>query len=666
MNEIKIERFKLSGDIRVGKSEDGHLVTFPTEGGRMTLTGEEEEFARACWEEAKYLVLEVTGLEEFDLSLILHFGISQDPTADFVMVNVGALPGVRTKIAFPLSALDSQSMFIPRTPGRLKAIVLGKGVALEEVIAVTITAKKCHQTQKMLIHKIYLTKEEPDYTIDSPPILDSLGQNKRKEWTGKTKSLEELAEFLTSEYEKYKTDRTYSGKSVYGGDLTNRYEATGYFRTHFDGKRWCLVDPDGYRFISTGVDCCVPGQFGKIDGIEMLHDELPDEKDFPEAFVDYEKREGSYISFILLNSMRVFGENWREKWTKIARNRLVQWGFNTIGNWSNLQFIRDAKLPYVWPLVDFPETKDCIFRDFPDVYAPEYETNANTFAEQLKEFVGDPYMIGYFLRNEPNWAFVQNLLIAEELLKNPTDTYSKREYIRWLKEKYGAIAALNIAWKQKYAAFEDLQSPQQGVAKYSEEAKADIEAFSRLMIRRYVELPSKACKAVDPSHLNMGMRYAMLLDPILLEGYENFDVFSINGYDDDVYAQAEQVGALTNKPVIIGEFHFGAMDAGMMAAGISSVLTQRDRGLAYRMYYEKGLNSPYFVGAHYFILSDQATLGRFDGENMQIGLVDVCNKPYEAFVQEVAAVNDEIYDIVDGKRTVPEPEIQKIPRLMGF
>jgi hypothetical protein len=158
----------------------------------------------------------------------------------------------------------------------------------------------------------------------------------------------------------------------------------------------------------------------------------------------------------------------------------------------------------------------------------------------------------------------------------------------------------------------------------------------------------------------------MLLDPILLEGYENFDVFSINCYSDDPFESVQQAGEITGKPVIVGEYQFGALDVGMLCAGISSVMTQKDRGLAYRVYYERGMNSPYFVGAHYFILNDQPVLGRMDGENMQIGFVDVCHTVYEDFVSEVRGVNESIYQIADGKRTVPEPVVQRIPRLMGF
>jgi len=204
------------------------------------------------------------------------------------------------------------------------------------------------------------------------------------------------------------------------------------------------------------------------------------------------------------------------------------------------------------------------------------------------------------------------------------------------------------------------------VAAFSESAKNDTYAFSVKMIRRYVSFPSTECRKVDPDHMNLGMRYAMLIDPILLDGYENFDVFSINCYSEDSYASIQQAGELTGKPIMVGEFHFGALDAGLLCAGICSVKTQKDRGLAYRVYYENGMNSPYFVGAYYFVLNDQSVLGRFDGENMQIGFLDVCQTPYSEFADAVRSVNESIYEIADGKRTEPTPVVNRIPRLMGF
>jgi len=183
------------------------------------------------------------------------------------------------------------------------------------------------------------------------------------------------------------------------------------------------------------------------------------------------------------------------------------------------------------------------------------------------------------------------------------------------------------------------------------------------MIEAYVKIPSEAAREVDPHHLNLGMRYAYISNPNLLAGYENFDVFSINCYKISPFDDIENLGRMINKPVIIGEFHHGALDRGLPATGIRGVRNQEERGKAYRYYMESGAESKYSVGAHHFTLNDQAALGRFDGENFQIGCVDVCNKPYEELVQAMAETNRGIYEVADGrkKRTdiLPE-EIERV------
>jgi hypothetical protein len=54
------------------------------------------------------------------------------------------------------------------------------------------------------------------------------------------------------------------------------------------------------------------------------------------------------------------------------------------------------------------------------------------------------------------------------------------------------------------------------------------------------------------------------------------------------------------------------------------------------------------VGVHYFILYDQSALGRFDGECYNIGLYDVCNRPYEPLCDAARASHERLYDIATG------------------
>lgn len=666
---IAIDEFRAVGGVLTEPCEDGYATVWPEDGGRLILGGTPGKLGGVEWKNATHLVIELTGMETFNPAVSLVFMGGDSPESPSVIVNAGTIPGIRTKIAFPLDYLDSNRMFLPRTPGRLKAVIMGRGVELEQVERLILTTRKCHKPQHMVIHDIYLSSGEPDYTIEHEPVVDKLGQWKAKEWYGKTVSEEEMAARLREETENEQYREGFADWSIYGGDTSVRWEGTGYFRTHYDGERWYLADPLGYRFISTGLDCCRCSEGGLVTGIEGLFEELPDPQMYPESYEDAERGPGEdevFVSYIRTNLKKAFGNEWMEKWTELIRSRMVDWHFNTIGNWSDPKFIKNARLPYVWQLEDFPTTKKCIFRDFPDVFSKEYEENAEQFAKQLGRFADDPYMIGYFLRNEPSWAFVQNLMIAEKVLENSEPSECKERLLAWLKEKYECIENLNRAWEKQYGSFEELRRPQAMMASYSEEARRDAVEFSRIMIRQFAKVPSLACKAVDSHHLNLGMRYSMLTDPVLLSGAEYFDVFSLNGYQENPYEEVQKAGEITGKPVMIGEFHFGAIDAGLPSCGISSVATQRDRGLAYREYYEKGMKSSYFVGAHYFILYDQPVLGRFDGENMQIGLLDVCSRPYEECIAEMKEVNCAIYEMADGRAEKKEYAVNRIPRLMGF
>ena len=84
-------------------------------------------------------------------------------------------------------------------------------------------------------------------------------------------------------------------------------------------------------------------------------------------------------------------------------------------------------------------------------------------------------------------------------------------------------------------------------------------------------------------------------------GWENFDVFSINCYAVDPTKKIQDVVDLgVDLPVMIGEFHFGALDAGLPATGLEGVESQKDRGAAYRYYCESVAAHPNGVGCQAF------------------------------------------------------------------
>jgi hypothetical protein len=164
--------------------------------------------------------------------------------------------------------------------------------------------------------------------------------------------------------------------------------------------------------------------------------------------------------------------------------------------------------------------------------------------------------------------------------------------------------------------------------------------------------------------MNLGIRYASISSDLCYEASDCFDVFSINMYLEKPDGRIiNEITRRTGKPVMIGEFHHGAVDRGLPSTGIWGVASQAERGVAYRYYMEQGAALPSLVGIHLFQYNDQPVLGRFDGENYNIGLVDVCSRPYGEFTDRVRDVNGGIYEVVSGKRKPSSETARTIPAI---
>ncbi|TVR61843.1 MAG: beta-galactosidase, partial [Spirochaetaceae bacterium] len=535
-----------------------------------------------------------------------------------------------------------------------------------QIVRLELGVMPCHAGQTVEITNLRMTDVEPAYPVPEVKLVDEIGQYTKRDWPGKTKSVDDMVRYMTTERDAAREiSAAFPERNAYGGWTGEKLDATGFFRTHHDGKRWWLIDPDGAPFFSTGPDCVRPEIECPVEGIEKLFTWLPPKDgEYAEAWSVRPHHNVRFFDFGIANLIRAFGSAWRETWETMTAYRLREWGFNTIANWSDRGITKTAGIPYVWPLVNFPTTSKTIFRDFPDVFSDEFGANADAFAAQLAEFVGDPLMIGYFLRNEPTWAFVHGLIIAEEVLATDAAPASRKALAAFLSEKYsGDVAGINAAWNIDLTSFGDLETrivPH--ACRLSQAANDDLIAFSRIMIRRYVEVPSVACRKVDPDHLNLGMRYAYVASDLLLEGSDCFDVFSINCYQMDPTDHIDAVGKAVGLPIMIGEYHFGALDRGLVANALRGVATQKDRGIGYRYYLERAAANPYCVGAHYFTVADEATLGRYDGENWNIGVEDVCRRPYREFLDGIIETHKNLYEVASGRKQPTDEQAVETPR----
>jgi len=437
-------------------------------------------------------------------------------------------------------------------------------------------------------------------------------------------------------------------RSRWGGWAGRRLEATGFFRTHHDGRRWWLVDPDGYLFWSAGMDCVRVDTGAAYGGLEAALSWRPDPSGPYGAIYRHGEGGQPAINYLAANLIRAFGpRDWYARWAEVALAELRRLGFNTVANWSDWPLASEAGFPYVRPLApSFPRTP-MVYRDFPDVFHPAFAEDAALYAAQLRETANDPALIGYFLMNEPTWGFARETPAAGMLFNSPACA-SRRALADSLRERYHTDAALAAAWgiETSLAALAEGE----WTAPLTPPAEADLAAFSALMVERLFKGLSEACREVDPHHLNLGARYYTVPPAWALDGMRSFDVFSVNCYRPRVPAdELQQVSARLERPVLIGEWHFGALDVGLPGSGIAHVRDQAARGQAFRVYTEDAAAQPSCVGVHYFTLYDESALGRFDGENWNIGFLDVCHQRYEPLATAARASHERLYQVALGE-----------------
>ncbi len=613
---------------------------------RVRVEGEPGKVGGRAWASADSLVVDVRQESAVALPVQIAFGTARDAQTPALRAVLGVLPGVTTRLVFPLSALNAETVFLPRTPGRLKATVQGVPTRVEDVCWVEIAVGKVGADVSVELSNWQVTADPQPLVPDGPVLVDELGQWTARDWPGKAGSAEEMARRLQAAASA-PPPAARPGLTRYGGSASLTFAPTGWFRTHHDGRRWWLVDPEGGAFWSAGVDCVGPESSAWVSGNEALCAWLPPQEGaFAPAW------HGAQFSWATANLIRAFGDAWRDGWTSLTRRALAGMGFNTVGNWSDGEFARGSGLPYVWPLAGFPTTETTVFRDFPNVFAPEYKARAEAFAQQLLPFRDDKMLIGYFLRNEPLWAFGAFRLAEEMLRQDPARApHCRRALVERLRAAHGDdAAAFRSAWGGLAPGFDALAEYRlPDPAALTDAARADLGAFSREMIDAYVRIPSEACRAVDPHHLNLGMRWAWIATDDLLAGSDACDVFSLNTYSFGVDPEAVHKAAASGRPVLIGEFHFGATDRGLPASGLKGVHTQADRGRAYQYFVEQAAALPDVIGTHYFQWNDQPFLGRFDGENWQIGVVDGCHRSYPELADAARATHERIYDVATGQ-----------------
>jgi hypothetical protein len=421
------------------------------------------------------------------------------------------------------------------------------------------------------------------------PFIDTFGQYLHKDWPGKTKSLADMAARRDAEAGELSRRPGPPDWDRFGGAASGpTLNATGYFRTEKYRGKWWLVDPDGHLFFSHGIDCVGATESTPITERTNWFADFPSQPQFEEfesrsrvLLGHYAGQSPECFSFDSANLFRKYGPDWRDANRLMIQRRLRSWGVNTIANWSDARLAAMKETPYTDSIGSggskMIEGSEGYWGKFPDVFDPSF-TDALRRSAVNKSSANDPWCLGYFSDNEMSWG--DDLSIALAALKSGTNQAAKQVFARDLQVKYGAIAKLNAAWGADYASWDALLASQ--TAPDKTKARPDLEAFYTKAAEQYFRCAREAVKGIAPHQLYLGCRFAWVNARAAAAAAKYCDVVSYNIYKPSVEEFHFDGGA--DVPLMIGEFHFGALDRGLFHTGLVPTENQGARAEAYREY----------------------------------------------------------------------------------
>jgi hypothetical protein len=509
-------------------------------------------------------------------------------------------------------------------------------------------------TRKLLIKSISFKRpiQHPVYSKNKKdffPFVDAYGQFIHDDWKGK---LKDESDFQTSIQNEDLYLKQYPGpqnRNKYGSDLDGpRFKASGRFRVQKRAERWYLVDPDGYHHWSVGVN---------FVGRSLAHTKIKDREHFFKGLPPTKMGRGAYwyndkrfFNHGEANIYSKYGSHDTEAYEKRCIKRLKSWGFNTLGGWSVDtvgQFEEQHKLPYTlffdlpWKL---PGPK--INSKLQDIYNPKWKKQLKAeFETRAHKFKDDPFLIGVFVNNEMHWETPQKF--AKQVLSKGRNTPGKTKYVHFLKNELKTLKQLNKRLKSSYASWDEIIAD-------TKAGQHNLSAISELNKNYYINMCEDYFTTIRammdqyfPDVLYLGCRWfpAQTNREVVEIGAKYIDLLSFNRYANDASGFKFPSGLeKLDKPFLISEFHFGALDRGVFSPGLNYAADQRNKGERYSIYVDTALELKKCVGAHWFMMADESISGHAERENFNCGLLSITDEPYYDFIDIVRKYNYQLYN----------------------
>ncbi len=473
------------------------------------------------------------------------------------------------------------------------------------------------------------------------PFINEYGQYKHATWEGKITDDSQFADAIIKEE---KDLQAYPGSNEwnrFGGFAKGpRFEATGHFRTQKIDSKWWIIDPDGYLFWSAGVNSA-----GKLE----VHTPFHGREHFFEGMP--EKNNDNQILFTndsykygLANLYRKYGANSEGEYVAVSLKRMKSWGLNTMGGWSVEtvgQHPEKIRIPYT---VYINAISPAINDKFPDVFDPLWKADVERMIKEKAALVkDDPWFFGFFINNEIHWGTPYSL--ANHTLSKDGSSAGKKVYIDLLRQHFDSINAFNKATGAAFKSWNELLNTEITRESLNMAALRTInEEHYTHMCEVYFKTTKDLIDTYAPGKMYLGCRWhgnhKNQINMSVAARY--LDILSFNAYENEVEFYPYPPESI-DKPFMITEFNFGALDSGKFFTGLGYASDQRNRGEKYQNFIKGALRNPRCVGAHWFMWANSTTAGRGNGENANCGLVSKTDQIYYELISYMRIINYQLY-----------------------
>ena len=332
-----------------------------------------------------------------------------------------------------------------------------------------------------------------------------------------------------------------------------------------------------------------------------------------------------------------------DAWATKTLARVREAGFKGLGAWSHPSLHKH----------DIPMTRDLNLWTWmkPDAkrfYTPGWsETAAHAVEVQVTPLRDNANLIGYFIDNEVDWGD-GNAGPAYYFDQLPPDDLNRREVVKIIQTIWPTIEKFNADWESNLKDWTELNGWQTLPHEKSQAYGRLFSAWLSHLAADYFRTTTQLVRQTDPNHLILGVRFRGYAPREVVRASRDYtDVQSINYYVSDARLDPDMFRMMneeSGQPVMITEYSFHALDSrsgNRNTVGFAAqVLDQQARADGYRLFTQRLARVPYIIGGDWFQWSDEPPSGRsHDGEDVNFGIVDVDDRPYEllaAAVRETA------------------------------